>query len=106
MRFEFTFVLSPIQLLSEAGDCEQVCTCFEQAIPRQVYVVETSPSYHRYAFSIPFRSSWPEDFSIQVDHYGWYVCFHAATDDQMKLVIQALTHCLAALGVAGSFEEI
>ncbi len=104
MGVEFTLALSPMQVASEAGDCRRVSTCFEQTIAVPVYVVETGLFHRKYAFAFPVRSSWPEDFTIQVDSHGWNLCFHAATSDQMKLVIQALTHCLTALGVAGSFE--
>jgi hypothetical protein len=106
MGFEFTLALSPIQLASAAGDCQQVCTCFEQTTAIKVYVVEAGLAYRKYAFAFPFRSNWPEDVTIQVNSYGWYLCFHAATTNQIELVIQALTQCLSALGVAGSFEEI
>jgi hypothetical protein len=106
MGFEFALALSLRQLTSEAGDFQQVSTCFEQTTAVPIYVVETGPSYRKYAFALPLRASWPEDFTIQVDSYGWYLCFHTATNNQMKLIIEVLTQCLGVLGVTARFEEI
>lgn len=106
MGFEFTLALSAAQLDSDAGDFQGFISYFDQAVAVGVYPVETGPAHKKYAFALPLRSKWPEDLLIQLDSAGWYLCFHVATSHQLTAIMRALTQCLAAVGVAGRFEEV
>jgi hypothetical protein len=84
----------------------QVALCFEHALPFDVYCVTSSTTSKRYAFALPFRSRWPEDFSILVTEQEWYLNFHVAAGLQQDIVLNVLAQCLHAAGIPGTLEEV
>jgi hypothetical protein len=68
--------------------------------------VARSAASRSYAFGAPLRSQWPEDFVVMVDSEEWYLNFHWATFSQQHSIQQAITQCLRAIGIVGSFEEV
>lgn len=105
MGYEFTLRFAPSAGLAASA---QVFTCLAQVVTTTGKLIEVarSPVSRSYAFAAPLRSQGPEDFVVMVDSQEWYLCFPAATDAQQRVILQALTQCLHATGMVGTFEEL
>jgi len=101
MGYEFRLVLPVAQ---RATDIEKVLDCFEQTI--DLCVIGRTSTGSSYAFAIPPRIQWPEDFVVMFDNQECYLNFHAATGPQQKVVLQTLIQCLHTIGIVGTFEEV
>ena len=77
-------------------------------------MIARSPGGRSYAFAVPLRSQWPEDFVVLVDEdfvvlvdrEEWYLNFHSATGFQREIILHALTQCLRTASIVGKFEEL
>ena len=106
MGFEYMFVTTPPTPVQWQG----IIACFEQATTFCPIATTAWPANHRgliaaYAYAQPVRLTWPEDFYVSVEDTGIYLLFQGGFGPHASLINQ-LTTCLLAAGLAGKFEEL